>query len=119
MAKIAMTIKQRCDHANLLPTIGSLQQMIESKALKKCLVECFGKAQLEAYEMTNDNGRWSCKETSAEKSTLVTLSDQEVQYFKNFIDSLDRRKSIQIDDVDFYNSILAIQPEEETENKEQ
>lgn len=110
MNEIFMTIGQRCDSANILPTMGTLQAMTEAKALKRAFVEGFGKAQIEAYEITKDEmGQYHTTDAKKDTNTKVTLSDEEVRYFKNMISSLSAKKMVTIDNVDLYNKVMAIE----------
>lgn len=105
MVEIGMTIKQCCDHANLMPTLGTLQEMTEAKALRYKFADRFSVAQLEAYEITKKNGKYSVSAEKANTGVMVKFEDSEIAYFKNFIQKWDENGTIGIDNVDLYKKI--------------
>lgn len=110
MVEIGMTLKQCVEHANLMPVIGSLQDVIEAKALRYRLADKFGKAQLEAYEITKNDktGKYSVSDEKANTGVLVKFEDEEILYFRHFIERLDEKKLVSINNVDLYQKINSV-----------
>lgn len=110
--EISMTLRQRVEHANLMPVLGSLQQEKEAKALRFKFMDGLAKSQLDAWKIQKDeNGRYSFTDSSqADTPTIVKLSDDEVFYFQSFISNLDRQKAVHIKDVTLYEIILQMNP---------
>ena len=115
MVKVGMTLRQCVDHANLMPTMGTLKQVSEAKALRFKFIDRFSPAEMERFGITKDErtGRYFVDDANAPKGVDVTLEDNEVKYFQNFIDTLDALKMVSIGNVDLYNKVKGIVVEEE------
>lgn len=99
-----MTVGQRCDQCNKLPRIGDLETMTKSKNLRKVLIENFSSTQMEAYGITKDDfGNYVT--TNESISTLVTLDQENLAYFKEFIEQKSQEKRVFVDDSLLYNAI--------------
>lgn len=112
MVEIGMTIRQCVEHANLMPTMGSLQQVTEAKALRNKFVDRFSQAQLDAYGITKEErtGRYFVSDEKANTGVLVKFEDEEIKYFQNFIDTLDKLKMVSIGNVELYKKVNSFSP---------
>lgn len=112
MVEIGMTIRQCVEHANLMPTMGSLQQVTEAKALRNKFVDRFSQAQLDAYGITKEErtGRYFVSDEKANTGVLVKFEYEEIKYFQNFIDTLDKLKMVSIGNVELYKKVNSFSP---------
>lgn len=112
MVEIGMTIRQCVEHANLMPTMGSLQQVTEAKALRNKFVDRFSQVQLDAYGITKEErtGRYFVSDEKANTGVLVKFEDEEIKYFQNFIDTLDKLKMVSIGNVELYKKVNSFSP---------
>lgn len=112
MVEIGMTIRQCVEHANLMPTMGSLQQVTEAKALRNKFVDRFSQAQLDAYGITKEEltGRYFVSDEKANTGVLVKFEDEEIKYFQNFISTLDKLKMVSIGNVELYKKVNSFSP---------
>lgn len=111
---ISMSVKQRVEHANMMPVLGSLTQEKEAKALRYKFADCLAQVQLEGWGIIKSEGKYSFNEsvddTTKNAPTIVKLTDEEILYFQNFIAEWDRRKVIGIENVSLYETINSLNP---------
>lgn len=110
MAQISMTIGQRCNLCNQMPTYGDLETMLDSKSIRNALVENFSQTQMEAYKITkNGLGQYEVDETTKNTPTIVTFDEVSLSSIKNFINGISEKKRVFIDDANLFQSIMNLE----------
>lgn len=100
-----MTIQQRIEQAEALPQHGTLQDMVMFQGIRHSLVGCFTEQQMINYRIVEFEGRLitNCPNTRV----AVTLSDEQVLAYADFIRERSRDGMIRMADSSVYSEIIA------------
>lgn len=103
--QIGMTIQQRIEQAEALPRSGTLQEMVMFQGIRHSLVGCFTEQQMINYRIVEHEGRLitNCPDTRV----AVTLSDEQVLAYADFIRERSRDGMIRMEDSAIYATIVA------------
>lgn len=103
--QIGMTIQQRIEQAEALPQSGTLQEMVMFQSIRHALVGCFSEQQMINYRIVEFEGRLitNCPNTRV----AVTLSDEQVIAYADFIRERSRDGMIRMEDSAIYATIVA------------
>lgn len=103
--QIGMTIQQRIEQAEALPRSGTLQEMVMFQGIRHSLVGCFSEQQLINYRIVEYEGRLitNCPSTRV----AVTLSDEQVLAYADFINKRSQDGMIRMEDSAIYATIVA------------
>lgn len=100
-----MTIQQRIEQAEALPQHGTLQDMVMFQGIRHSLVGCFTEQQMINYRIVEHEGKLitNCPNTRVG----VTLSDEQVLAYADFIRERSRDGMVRMEDSAIYATIVS------------
>lgn len=92
-----ITWGQRVHICNMFPTIGSLHDMHISHIMRDILIESVDAATLSQNGITkNELGKYSLPEKNENRPSDITLDDNSLKLFYEFIENLSSKKQVQL-----------------------
>lgn len=116
-----ITWGQRVHICNMFPTIGTLHDMHISHIMRNILIESVDAATLAQNGITkNELGKYSLPEKNENRPSDITLDDNSLKLFYEFIENLSSKKQVQLAFESIFTLVVNTYEEsQETDQEEQ
>lgn len=116
-----ITWGQRVHICNMFPTIGTLHDMHISHIMRDILIEAVDASVLAQNGITkNELGKYSLPEKNENRPSDITLNDNSLKLFYEFIENLSSKKQVQLAFESIFTLVVKTYEEsQETDQPEQ
>lgn len=116
-----ITWGQRVHICNMFPTIGTLHDMHISHIMRDILIEAVDASVLAQNGITkNELGKYSLPEKNEKRPSDITLDDNSLKLFYEFIENLSSKKQVQLAFESIFTLVVKTYEEsQETDQPEQ
>jgi len=114
-----ITWGQRVNICNLFQTIGTLHDMHISRVIRGVLVENESAQVLATNGIEkNEIGMWTIPTKNENRPSSITLDDEALKLFYEFVEDLSEKRCIQLEFEPFFSLVVETYEESQPEQKE-